>query len=335
VLIGLSALSFSYRCGLIGQGTPRAHRAPLGVDAILDMAAGAGLQSVAFPVELLSDVSPPTLASLRERLARAGLVPVIDSGVADPHALATQIPLAAALGARVVRVLVSPVLEGDRFAFTTDWPTHIHCVIAALRAVRPLAEAHGVTLAVENHQDATSDDLLTIVEGVGGDCVGVTFDATNALIVAEDPFVALERLGPAIRNIHLSDFYAYPTSQGWRLVRCALGAGDLDLRRLLDAVDQYAPHATCQIELVGHNARHIRLFEDSWWQGYPPRDIRDVLPALRRLNQTLRLRDDDWRTPWERGADEATISAYEDQHFNDSVAYLRTIGALPRSASGM
>lgn len=330
MLIGLSALSFSYRCGLIGQGTPRAHRAPLGLPAILDLAAAAGLQSVAFPFELLPDRSPAALAAVRERLVSARLAPVLDSGLVDVAALTAQIPLAAALGAQVIRVLVSPVLEGDRLTFTADWPAHLQQVIRALRTVRPLAEAHGVTIAVENHQDATSADLLAIVAGVGGDAIGVTFDATNALIVAEDPFVVVKRLGPLIRNIHLSDFYAYPTSQGWRLVRCALGAGDLDLRRLLEALAQHAPQAPCQIELVGHSARHIRLFEDSWWQGYPQRDVRDVLPALRRLNQTLRLRDDDWRTPWERGADEAAISAYEDQQFADSVAYLRTIGSLPR-----
>lgn len=330
MLIGLSALSFSYRCGLIGQSTPRAHRAPLGVAAIVDYAADAGLQSVAVPFELLPDMSRPALAPLRERLQATGLVPVLDSGIADADALAAQIPVAAYLGARVIRALVSPVLEGDRVAFTADWPAHLAQISAALRAVRPIAEAHGITLAIENHQDATSADLLTIVESVGGPAIGVTFDATNALIVAEDPFVALERLGPWIRNIHLSDFCAYPTSQGWRLVRCALGAGDLDLRRLLEALEHYAPNATCQIELVSHNARHIRLFEDAWWQGYPPCDVRAVLPALRRLNQTLRLRDDDWRTPWERGADEAAISAYEDQQFSDSVAYLRTIGALER-----
>lgn len=330
MLIGLSALSFSYRCGLIGQNTPRAHRAPLGIEAILDLAVATGVQSIALPVELLPDLSPQALAPLRDRLEAAHVLPVLDSGLADASALREQIPAAVALGARVIRVLVSPVLEGDRAAFTADWPAHLRQVAACLRSVRPLAEAHGVTLAIENHQDATSADLLELVAAVGGDAVGVTFDATNALIVAEDPFVAVERLGPFIRNIHLSDFYAYPTSQGWRLVRCALGAGDLDLRRLLDALEQHAPHAPCQIELVGHNARHIRLFEDSWWQSYPSRDVRDVLPALRRLNQTLRLRDDDWRTPWERGADETAISAYEDQHFNDSVAYLRTIGALPR-----
>lgn len=330
MLIGLSALSFSYCCGLIGQNTPRAHRAPWGLQAILEHATAAGLQSIAFPCELLPDPSPTTLAALRDQFATRGITPVLDTGIADAATLTRQIPIAAALGAQVIRVLISPVLEGDRAAFTTDWPAHLRIIAGQLRAVVDHAEAAGVTLAIENHQDATSADLLDLLEMVNHPALGITFDATNALIVAEDPFVVIEKLGAQIKNLHLSDFYAYPTTQGWRLVRCALGAGDLDLRRLLDAIAIHAPAAICHIELVQHNARHVRLFEDSWWQGYPPCDVRSVLPALRRLNQTLRLRDDDWRTPWERGADEATIIQYEAQQFAESVTYLRSIGALAR-----
>ena len=58
MLIGLSALSFSYRCGLIGRGTPRATTTPLDVDDIIALAARAGLQSVEFPIDLLSDPTP-------------------------------------------------------------------------------------------------------------------------------------------------------------------------------------------------------------------------------------------------------------------------------------
>jgi 3-oxoisoapionate decarboxylase len=189
-----------------------------------------------------------------------------------------------------------------RSALPGGWEAHRAEIVERLRAVRPLAEERGVTLAVENHQDATSADALA----------------------------ALARLGPLVRNIHLSDYTAYPTSQGWRLVRCALGEGDLNLRGVFAAIERHAPQAPCQIELVSHTARHVRLLEDEWWRGYPPRDVRDLLPVLRLFAQTLRSRDDDWRTPWERGAPEAQIAFYEDQQYASSVSYLRSIGALPR-----
>jgi sugar phosphate isomerase/epimerase len=330
VLIGLSALSFSFRCGLVGRGTPRAMPTPLGVDAVVALAARAGLQAVELPLALLPDLAPPRLTALRERLAVCGLTPVADFDVVDPAGLEAAIPAAAKLGARVLRVLASPVLEGARVAFTSDWAAYLDEVIATLRAARPLAEKHGVTLALENHQDLTCDDLLRVVEAVGGPNIGITFDPVNALIVAEDPFAALHRLAPYVRNVHLSDYVAYPSHEGWRLVRCALGEGDLNLRRLLVLLAALAPGAPCQIELVSHSARHVRLLTDAWWRGYPARDIREVLPVLREFAAPARSRDDDWRTPWERGAPAEQIALYEDQQYAASLSYLRAIGALPR-----
>lgn len=330
MLVGLSALSFSYRCGLVGRDTPRAIPEPMEAEDVIALAARAGLQSVALPLGLLPDLSPARLAALRERLASCGLAPVLDVEVADVAALEAAIPVAAAIGARVLRALASPVLEGARAAFRPDWDAYLDEVVGRLRAVAPLAERHGVTVALENHQDLTSADLLRVIEAVGSPCLGVTFDPVNALVVAEDPFAAFQRLAPHVRNVHLSDYVAYPSHEGWRLVRCALGEGDLNLRRLIALIGELAPAALCQIELVSHSARHVRLLTDAWWRGYPPRDIRDVLPVLREFAAPARSRDDDWRTPWERGAPAEQIALYEDQQYAASISYLRAIGALAR-----
>ncbi|MEF3273828.1 MAG: sugar phosphate isomerase/epimerase [Chloroflexus sp.] len=330
MLIGLSALSFSYRCGLIGRGTTRAVRHPLDVDDVITLAARAGLQSIEFPLSWLPDLSPDSLNAIRERLSLSGLTPVVDSEIANVDLLRMHIPAAAMIGARVLRVLVSPVLEGYRRLFTDNWPAHLADIAERLRAVSDLALAHNVVLAIENHQDVTSADLVAICTAVDSPAIGICFDAVNCLAVGETPYAAAERLGPRIRNVHLADYETYPTTQGWRLVRCALGEGDLDIRRLLGIIEQYAPEVTCQIELVSHSARHVRILDDDWWQGYPPCDVREVLPVLRLFAQTMRLRDDDWRTPWERGASEEQISLYEDQQYAASLAYLRAIGILPR-----
>lgn len=329
--IGLSALSFSYRCGLMGRGTSRMVAQPMEVEGLIVLAARAGLQGVAFPAALLPDLSLARLSSLRNRLHIHGLTPVLDSGVVDVPTLERLIPAAAALGVQVLRVLVSEVMEGTRAALPGGWAAHLDEIISRLRCLRPLAERHGVILAVENHQDATTDDLLRICAEVGGEAIGVTFDPINALTVAEDPLTAVRLLGPHIRNVHLSDYLVYPSEQGYRLVRCALGEGVMNFRAIFDLLRTCAPQVLCHIELVAHNARHIRLLTDEWWEGYGPRDIRAVLPALRLMAQNLRTADDDWRTPWERGADEPTIALYEDHQFAASVSYLRSIGVLERT----
>ena len=330
IQIGLSALSFSYRCGLWGQATERVVREPLSIEALINLAADAALQSLEFPVALLHDVSEARIAALRERLQSAGLQPILDSEVASVASLQHEIPLAATIGANLLRVLVSPVLEGARANAAVPWAVQREATIAALREVLPLAEHYGVTLAVENHQDATVDDLLEICTVLDSPQIGVTFDVVNTLVVGDEPFAALERLAPYVRNLHLADYMAHASPLGYRLVRCALGEGEISFRRLFERCAELVPQASYQIELVAHSSRHIQLFRDDWWNGYPPRDIRTLLPSLRMLNSGLRPATDDWRTPWERGASESEIAFYEDQQFATSLQYLRQIGALPR-----
>lgn len=76
------------------------------------------------------------------------------------------------IGAHVLRVLISPVLEGYRRPFTTDWPAHLADVTDRLRAVIDLAAEHNIILAVENHQDATSADLAAICAAVDSPHIG-------------------------------------------------------------------------------------------------------------------------------------------------------------------
>ena len=47
----------------------------------------------------------------------------------------------------------------------------------------------------------------------------------------------------------------------------------MDVPVLLDLCAREAPHATICIELGALEARHVRLLEDGFWQGYPPRRV--------------------------------------------------------------
>jgi sugar phosphate isomerase/epimerase len=331
VRIGMSAFCWSYRCGLIGQNTERANPTPLPIDELIRFAVAERLQSLEFPAAAISGLPAERIDALAAQLAAADIRPILDSGVVDVARLQRELPAAAQLGVRVVRVLVSPVMEGRRGAFERDWSAHLDEIAERLRQIEPLAREHGIRLALENHQDVTADDLAALCRRLASPTVGVCFDVTNCLMVGEQPFRVLQQLAPYIVNVHLSDYEAYPTEHGWRIVRCALGDGELDLRGMLQQVAALEGDVCCQIELANHTARHARLLDDDWWRGYPQRDIREVLPALRMLAQTQKLRDDDWRTPWERGADAGQITQFELQQVSTSLQYLRKAGVLQRN----
>src|SRR5919199_241829 len=161
--IGVAAYTFSYLCGLAGAGTPRAWPRPYDAYDLMDLAAAHGLGGVEFPPAWgLGSLDRAELAKARDYAATRDLFVVVDSGVVDVATLQALLPAAATLGARTVRVTASTILCGDRRAVRDTWPCYLAEIARRLREVRALAEETGVTIALENHQDLTSDELVTL-----------------------------------------------------------------------------------------------------------------------------------------------------------------------------
>jgi len=276
---------------------------------------------------MLPDLAEHTIDRLRATLAEAGLGLVVDTGVIDVETLTTIVPLATRAGAQVVRATVSTVLEGARFQLAGGWSQHLAEMRRRLVALQPVLEANHVVLALENHQDTTSDELIELCQA-GGPRVGITLDVANPLAVGEDPLLFAAKVGPWIRNVHLKDYRIYPTASGFRLVRSALGDGVIPFPELLTLLDRVAPTAPQNIELAALYARHIRLLEDDWWQSYPACDVRQVLPALRFAARYAQPMEAAWQTPWELDATPDEVGAYERGQLEASVAYLRREGAI-------
>jgi sugar phosphate isomerase/epimerase len=301
-----------------GYGIP----CPGTFDGMIDLAVqyGLGVAEASLP----PDTPPAEAARLRERSEEAGIRLVLAGGSTSP--LETLIPLAAALGARTLRLTISSILEGDRRAVgQAGWEEMRAACARRLKEARPLAEEYGVAMAVENHQDADSDDLLWICEQVGGDHVGVNLDTGNPLAVGEGPVEFAARIAPFLKNAHLKDYRMHCTSSGYRLVRCPVGEGVVDFPALFRLFAEEAPEATCSIELGATRARHIRLFEDDYWAHYPPRPVTRLLPALRLLQARGIPETEEWRTPHERELCDEDCCTYELQEFERSVAYLQAL----------
>lgn len=322
--IGVAAYSFPYSCGFLRRDGERASP-QLDAWALMSLAREHSLASVELPLaSLLPDTSAVTIGRLRAALQEQELELVVDTGVVDTNELGVLLPLAAQIGARIVRATLSTILEGARGVLSGGWEAHLSLIRKRLAAIRPVLEALDLTLALENHQDATSDDLLMLCEA-GGERVGVTFDVVNPLAVGEEPFAFARKLGPYIRNVHLKDYRVYPAPAGYRLVRCALGEGVIDWQVMLSLLNVVASGAPRQIELAALYGRHIRLLEDDWWAAYPARDVREFIPALRLLSRHARPEAEEWRTPWELGQPAEAVKAYEFDQFERSVAHLRAI----------
>ncbi|HZT41186.1 MAG TPA: sugar phosphate isomerase/epimerase family protein [Chthonomonadaceae bacterium] len=305
------------------------YAAPLGVRGLI--AAAEELRLSGIEVDLPSEETLPTEA-LRDLLAAHHQRLVVSfNTLRDDNLdqLRQRLRSAAALEARVVRVTLSNILCGDRRSLTEGWEATLRAAARRLKEVLPLAEELGVCLAIENHQDATSEDLLRLWEMVGhSPAFGVTLDTGNPLAVGEDPVEYAGRIAPLLRHLHLKDYTIHFAPNGYRLVRCAAGAGVVDFPAILKIVAGNGWKAMLPgIEVGAQPTRTIPLLELSWWACYPPVPTTRLIPALRILWAKGRPADEPYGSAWERGSDSATVAAEEWEVVRASAAYFHSLGS--------
>lgn len=323
--IGLNPYGLAYTVGLHAAGTPRANPRAIGLAGFVDLARQVGAQCIELDWRWLTPLGEADLVRLRGDLA--GMTPVCSFWLSHERdeTLAQAIRCASALGSTLIRLHLTPVLEGARAEWGGRWHEMIEHARATLRREAPRAADQGLTLAVEDHQDLGSEELVAIAE-VAGANVGVTFDTGNPFAVGEDPVEFARRAAPWIRHVHLKDYRAQFTSQGFRLVRCAVGDGCVPFEEIAAVLAATAPSLTASIELGALDARHIRVFEPAWWEGYPPRAARELATALGRLQRHRLEADADHCTPWERFAPADAVADYERQQLRRSLENLRALG---------
>lgn len=320
--------------GLAGRGTPRRHPSPGQARDFVALARRHGLGGVEFgPHDFPELESEPARQALAQEIQLHGLRYVVALGYPDPEEVRQAAPYARLLGARTIRCVGSSILCGERSQARPDWPTHLSKLGENLCQCGPILEEFDCFLAVENHQDLHSRELVELCTTTCPERIGVTLDTGNPLAVAEDILEFAQRVMPYVRNVHLKDYRVQITEEGYRLVRCALGQGVVDFPALLSLLAKAPTQPSYGIELAALQARHIRTATPDYWTTFPP-ELRAGYPALLDwLQAQAEPSDWDYRTPWEREDQLEEIVDYERTQLERSIAYLRDIlGTLPPRA---
>lgn len=325
--VGLNPYGLAYTLGMQGAGTPRANDRPMGMAGFVTIAREMGARCIELDGRWLGAMPDDELARVRDDLAGETLICSYWLAQQEGETLAEAVRRSAAIGAGMIRLHLTPVLEGARARWGAQWGAMVAHGRATLKREAGRAADAGLVLAIEDHQDLGSEELVEISEEAG-EHVGVVFDTGNPFAVGEDPVAFALRARHRIRHVHLKDYVAQPTDEGYRLVRCAIGDGCVPFSEIEAVFQAHTPALTASIEPGALESRHIRLFTAEWWNGYPPRSARELGTALGRLRRNQLGEDADARTPWERGAPGDDVVAYETTQLRRSVDNLRAMGFM-------
>lgn len=172
------------------------------------------------------------------------------AGIGIQHDLDEAIDTASALGADIVKVSMDlkrprPV-GGSRFH--PEVMQQMRAFAEQLKTAAQHAEDAGVRIAVENHCDSFSEEILWLLDLVDSPTVGACIDTANALMVMEEPLKAIENLAPRAITNHFRDDRIEFQRYGFKLIGTAVGEGDINMQRAYEIMKATSSMTRINIE---------------------------------------------------------------------------------------
>lgn len=160
------------------------------------------------------------------------------------------IPRARFMGADIMRIVAASL----RYRFEPHAP-QIEAIVKMLKHSAKIAEDNGVVLALENHIDYTSTEILEILERVRSDSLRVNFDTGNTLRVMENPVTAARRLGRYTVATHTKDVAAcrhVPPEEWYFFSSVPVGTGLIDMPGVVRALKESGYDGVLAVESDHH-----------------------------------------------------------------------------------
>ncbi|GAB2842074.1 sugar phosphate isomerase/epimerase [Actinocorallia aurea] len=262
---------------------------------ILDEVRAAGLDGVLF--RTLAELSPSLdrgfLRELRAHADSLGLYLDLGVGKVNPYMIAelpevrdlgggsylagmeAMIEAAAAIGCTDLwtatgnyKAHLPGVHATDRYRGEAPWADQLAATERFLRRLAPCLRANGARLLLETHEEITSWEVVRLVESVGPDVLGVTFDSANVYVHGEDPLAAARRVAPYTRATHLRDVALFRCPDGLSRYLVPCGTGVIDWTALLDVLSgverlTIEPAGDGQRDMTVHSALPV------WREAHP------------------------------------------------------------------
>ena len=165
----------------------------------------------------------------------------IEDGVAIAHAIGADVTK---IGMNLTRP--RPVAAGK---FHPDVMVQLEAVGEKVTAALDLVENTGIKLALENHTDAFSEEVLWVLDRINHPLVGACIDTVNGIHVTENPITAVENLAPRAFTNHFRDNRIVITPWGLKFTGAAVGEGDLDMKRACELIRRNPTMNRINIEL--------------------------------------------------------------------------------------
>ena len=240
----LGLCSYAYRWSIAAKG----HRPgkPLTTKQFILKAMDHGLDGVQLCDHLdFMNLSDRSIRELRHLMESGGMYIETGAGTSEPGYLRKIIDVSQRLGSHILRV----VLDIKRNDDPENLQNQLARAIEGIGLCLDTAKQCEVKIALENHAQITSHELLFILRSLNDDFVGICLDTMNSIVLMENPLETARQLANQAITVHFKDFKIIPDPNGHRIIGVPLGEGNVDFQSILKIIKGHGLDPNINIEL--------------------------------------------------------------------------------------
>ena len=236
MLVGFSAYSLRFSTGMWAKGVERR----MDVWDLVDIARRVNADGVMFNPAFIPEPQEESLRRLARESEEFHLYMEIETYGTDPKFLRKIVDYSEVLGANVMRTFVGGVATRHEVGLE-EWKRMLRRAANNLREISTYARSRGVRIAVENHGDVRTGELLELLRMVDSEWVGVCFDTGNQVFLLEDPLDSAKALAPYVLTTHVKEYRVLYCPRGLLVEGCKLFEGDIPNREIIPILRRHSP----------------------------------------------------------------------------------------------
>jgi sugar phosphate isomerase/epimerase len=237
----------------------------------------------------LSSKEPDYIRKLRARAEQLGMyfeaiasLPAKD----DPAGFESTVGAAKEAGALAIRVNCLPGRRYENFTNLADWRAAVAQAREKIDAALRIVEKRQLPLAIENHKDFTAEEMVALMREKQSRWLGVCLDTGNNISLLDDPMELVEALAPYAIVTHIKDMAVAPYPDGFLLSEMPLGAGMMDMRKVVDTIRTARPQTRLTLEMITRDPLKVPCLTDVYWATFPDRNGRYLARTMRWVRES-------------------------------------------------
>ena len=169
---------------------------------------------------VLESFEPEYLKRVKEEIQKYNLYAEIDTNGTDPEHLKNVIEVAHQIGADVIRTYIC----SGKYE-----PEKLEKAPADIKQIVPMLKKYRIKLAVENHEEETTQEVIKVINEVNNYWVGAHCDIGNGMMAWEEPVEAVKNLAPYAFTTHFKDHIIIKDGDEYKVCGVPIGQGNIDL----------------------------------------------------------------------------------------------------------